>query len=130
MRKLSTSMFFLQTQRFQVFLNLVIVHNLVSRQLMTSESLMLYSRQTKLDLLWRVDWVFPQNISSISHFLFHISYSFLIVSYTLIIHPLERMTLFWWLLVCCCCFAFECNVYTSLSNRIKKINTVWLHAGM
>lgn len=69
------SMFFLQTQRFQVFPNRVIVHNLVNRQLMTSESLMLYSRQTKLDLLWKVDWMFPQNtsISNDSHFLFHIS---------------------------------------------------------
>lgn len=80
--------------------------------------------------LWRVDWAFPQNVLSNSHFLFHISYSFLIVSYSQIIHPWERMTLFWWLLVCCRCFAFECNVYTSLSTRIKKINTVWLHAGM
>lgn len=33
------------------------------------------------------------------------------VFYTLIIHPWERMTLFWWLLVCCCCFAFECNMF-------------------
>lgn len=117
MRKLSISMF-LQTQRFQVFLNLVIVHNLVNRQLMTSESLMLYSRQTKQDLLWRVDWVFPQNISSNSHFLFHISYSFLIDSYTPSIHPWERMTLFWWL----CCFAFECNVYKILHHPQEKKN--------